>query len=218
MRIRSSVLPLLLIGLAACPKDKKKGAADSVAVAPPIVADTTPTDLSSVQTSLPPAAPDTFKRLPPPKPPRTEQAAAPSYPQAPSALMDAVQRSQTVSKFCYQEFGQKVDPTLRGGVAVDTTGVDWTVGAKENTGDGIRAGLGEGAATDFLDDSWWGPAIPLPEEPYFCLAERSTGFRGKQLSALGLLRPVPLQVRPPSLFVRRHCGQLFKIFTHNGKD
>ncbi|KUL41423.1 3-oxosteroid 1-dehydrogenase [Actinoplanes awajinensis] len=52
-------------------------------------------------------------------------------------------------------------------------GVDWTVGARENTGDGIRAGLGAGAATDFLDDSWWGPAIPLPGEPYFCLAERT---------------------------------------------
>jgi 3-oxosteroid 1-dehydrogenase len=52
-------------------------------------------------------------------------------------------------------------------------GVDWTVGAKENTGDGIRAGLRAGAATDLLDDAWWGPAIPLPEEPYFCLAERT---------------------------------------------
>ena len=52
-------------------------------------------------------------------------------------------------------------------------GVDWTVGAKENTGDGIQAGLRAGAATDFLDDSWWGPAIPLPGEPYFCLAERT---------------------------------------------
>ena len=52
-------------------------------------------------------------------------------------------------------------------------GTDWTVGAKENTGDGIQAGMGAGAATDFLDDSWWGPAIPLPDEPYFCLAERT---------------------------------------------
>lgn len=52
-------------------------------------------------------------------------------------------------------------------------GTDWTVGAKENTGDGIQAGLRAGAATDFLDDAWWGPAIPLPEEPYFCLAERT---------------------------------------------
>jgi 3-oxosteroid 1-dehydrogenase len=52
-------------------------------------------------------------------------------------------------------------------------GVDWTVGAKENSGDGIQAGLRAGAATDFLDDAWWGPAIPLPDEPYFCLAERT---------------------------------------------
>ena len=120
MRIRPSLLPLLLLGVVACPKDKKGAPSDSVAVAPPLVADTTPTDLSAVPTNLPPAAPDTFKRLPLPKAPAREPA-APSYPQAPSALMDAVQRSQTVSKFCYQEFGQKVDPSLRGGVAMLVT-------------------------------------------------------------------------------------------------
>jgi len=32
--------------------------------------------------------------------------------------MDAVEREGTASRFCYQEFGQKVDPTLRGGVAL----------------------------------------------------------------------------------------------------
>lgn len=52
-------------------------------------------------------------------------------------------------------------------------GVDWTVGAKENTGDGIRAGRQVGAALDLMDDAWWGPAIPLPGQPYFCLAERT---------------------------------------------
>jgi 3-oxosteroid 1-dehydrogenase len=52
-------------------------------------------------------------------------------------------------------------------------GVDWTVGAKENTGDGIRAGRQIGAALDLMDDAWWGPAIPLPGQPYFCLAERT---------------------------------------------
>jgi 3-oxosteroid 1-dehydrogenase len=51
--------------------------------------------------------------------------------------------------------------------------VDWTVGAQENTGDGIRAGLAAGAAISLMEDAWWGPAIPLPEEPYFCLAERT---------------------------------------------
>jgi 3-oxosteroid 1-dehydrogenase len=49
----------------------------------------------------------------------------------------------------------------------------WSVGAKENTGDGIRAGQRAGAALDLMDDAWWGPAIPLPDQPYFCLAERT---------------------------------------------
>jgi 3-oxosteroid 1-dehydrogenase len=52
-------------------------------------------------------------------------------------------------------------------------GTDWTVGAEENTGDGIRAGERLGAALDLMDDAWWGPAIPLPDEPWFCLAERT---------------------------------------------
>jgi 3-oxosteroid 1-dehydrogenase len=53
------------------------------------------------------------------------------------------------------------------------TGTQWTVGAKENTGDGIRAGERAGAALALMDDAWWGPAIPLPGQPYFCLAERT---------------------------------------------
>jgi 3-oxosteroid 1-dehydrogenase len=52
-------------------------------------------------------------------------------------------------------------------------GTSWTVGAKENTGDGIAAGRRAGSALDLMDDAWWGPAIPLPDEPYFCLAERT---------------------------------------------
>ncbi|MGP3964210.1 3-oxosteroid 1-dehydrogenase [Nonomuraea sp. 3N208] len=52
-------------------------------------------------------------------------------------------------------------------------GTSWTVGAKENTGDGIEAGERAGAALGLMDDAWWGPAIPLPGQPYFCLAERT---------------------------------------------
>ncbi|MFE0524360.1 3-oxosteroid 1-dehydrogenase [Streptomyces sp. NPDC058954] len=52
-------------------------------------------------------------------------------------------------------------------------GTDWTVGAKENTGEGIRAGQRAGAALGLMDDAWWGPAIPLPDQSYFCLAERT---------------------------------------------
>jgi len=35
------------------------------------------------------------------------------------------------------------------------------------------AGQELGAATGLMDDAWWGPSIPLPGGPYFCLAERS---------------------------------------------
>ncbi|MFJ5631249.1 3-oxosteroid 1-dehydrogenase [Streptomyces goshikiensis] len=52
-------------------------------------------------------------------------------------------------------------------------GTQWSVGAKENTGDGIRAGERAGAALGLMEDAWWGPSIPLPGEPYFCLAERT---------------------------------------------
>ncbi|HEX7303524.1 3-oxosteroid 1-dehydrogenase [Lentzea sp.] len=52
-------------------------------------------------------------------------------------------------------------------------GTQWTVGAKENTGDGHRAGQRAGAAFDLMDDAWWGPVIPTPGSSYFCLAERT---------------------------------------------
>jgi 3-oxosteroid 1-dehydrogenase len=52
-------------------------------------------------------------------------------------------------------------------------GTDWTTGATGNTGDGIVAGQRLGAATGLMDDAWWGPSIPLPRGPYFCLAERN---------------------------------------------
>jgi 3-oxosteroid 1-dehydrogenase len=52
-------------------------------------------------------------------------------------------------------------------------GTDWTVGAKANTGDGIRAAERHGGALELMDDAWWGPSIPLTGGPWFCLAERT---------------------------------------------
>lgn len=52
-------------------------------------------------------------------------------------------------------------------------GADWTTGAAGNTGAGIQAAERAGAALDLMDDAWWGPAIPLPRGPWFCLAERN---------------------------------------------
>ena len=53
------------------------------------------------------------------------------------------------------------------------TSIDWTTGSEFNTGGGILAGIAAGAETDLLDDAWWGPTIPLPSGPWFCLAERN---------------------------------------------
>ncbi len=69
--------------------------------------------------------------------------------------------------------GFEHNAAMRGQYQRQPIGTEWTVGARENTGDGIRAGERAGAALDLMDDAWWGPAIPLPGEPYFCLAERT---------------------------------------------
>ena len=50
---------------------------------------------------------------------------------------------------------------------------DWTTGALGNTGGGILAGIAAGAQTALMDEAWWGPTIPLPGRPWFCLAERN---------------------------------------------
>ncbi|MCA1982113.1 3-oxosteroid 1-dehydrogenase [Nocardioides sp. R-N-C8] len=50
---------------------------------------------------------------------------------------------------------------------------DWTTGALGNTGGGILAGIAAGAETALMDEAWWGPTIPLPGRPWFCLAERN---------------------------------------------
>ena len=39
---------------------------------------------------------------------------------------------------------------------------DHSLGARENTGDGIVAGLRLGAAIDFMDDAWWMPSVEHP--------------------------------------------------------
>jgi hypothetical protein len=105
-------LPLLAV-LAACPGDKPQPPVQTAQV------DTTPANLDSLQTAIPPAAPDTFKPIP--KPVRPAQTVRRAYPPAPAALMEVVDRQQSFTRFCYQEFGQKSDPTLAGGVTVLVT-------------------------------------------------------------------------------------------------
>jgi hypothetical protein len=103
---------MMCLGVAACHDDKP------VDKTPVVAADTTPVDLSKLKTAIPQAAPDTFT---PPKPEVAEQPSVPSYPPAPPALMQSVNREQAFSRFCFEEFGQKIDPSLRGGVAILVT-------------------------------------------------------------------------------------------------
>ena len=53
------------------------------------------------------------------------------------------------------------------------TSIEWTTGSENNDGQGILAGIVAGAETELMDDAWWGPTIPLPNGPWFCLAERN---------------------------------------------
>ena len=49
----------------------------------------------------------------------------------------------------------------------------WTVGSEGNTGDTIQAGMRLGAATDLMDEAWWGPtSLPPGKAPAFHVGER----------------------------------------------
>ena len=98
-------------------------AAKSIADAPPSAR----VDLSKLNSNIPKARPDTFTF----RPLRVER-----IPDAPQALMDAAEREQGISRFCYQEYGQKTDPRLIGAVALVVT-------VEGNAIAGIRIGADE---------------------------------------------------------------------------
>jgi hypothetical protein len=123
---RLAFLPFLAITLA-CPGEKKKDVAqlpvdtlkpDSTKMI--TSTDTAPADLGKIKTNLPAAAPDSFheQKL---KPSGVGNPSRSSFADAPAPLVDAVQREQSATRFCYTEFGQKADPTLRGNVAMVVT-------------------------------------------------------------------------------------------------
>ena len=110
--------------LSACGGDGTSKSTDAAVAAFSAPADTQKVDLGSLKTGLPPAVSDSF--IAPSKAPRLR---IENIPDAPEALMDAVQREEGISRFCYQEFGQKVDPKLVGVVAlvvVVDVGKIWT--------------------------------------------------------------------------------------------
>jgi len=150
---RLALVPLLGVALA-CPGDKRKDTAqvptDSLktdTAAATATTDTTHTDLSGIKANLPRAATAT----PPAKTASTGSVRGgnltpihTSFPDAPTPLVEAVQREQSATRFCFTEFGQKSDPSLRGNVAmlvtVSNAGVsDARVGDSRWTGSAGRA-------------------------------------------------------------------------------
>lgn len=115
----ATILPMMLL-FAACPKDKE-AKRDSMPIDTTHLDTTQATDLSSIKTSLPPAEPDTFKQRKLPTASTSSAGGGLSVPAAPAALTEAVQREQSMTKFCFTEFGQKSDPSLRGNVAMVVT-------------------------------------------------------------------------------------------------
>ncbi len=101
---------LLFVACGGDAKPKSAAAAAAAFAAPP---DTAKVDLGAVKTNLPPTVSDSF--VAPPTRPRLR---IENIPDAPDALMEAVQREEGISRFCYQEFGQKSDPKLVGAVAL----------------------------------------------------------------------------------------------------
>ena len=57
------------------------------------------------------------------------------------------------------------DPQLRETYLPEGGRPERSLGARENTGDGIVAGLGLGAAVQFMDDAWWMPSVAHPAGP-----------------------------------------------------
>lgn len=114
---RLALLPFAVV-LMACPGDKKPQRAASIPIdtAPP-PADTAQTNLSTIKANTPTAAPDTFRqRKLVPSGAEAAGRGEPGLPEAPQPLLDAVEREESASQFCFVEFGKKSDPGLRGNV------------------------------------------------------------------------------------------------------
>ena len=120
--MKRTALALMLLAVVACPRDKKERA-ENIPVDTTKV-DSASADLSKVQSAIPPASPDTFTRrkLTPPASAATASGGGESgLPTAPAELLDAVEREQSFSRFCFTEFGKKSDPSLRGNVVMAVT-------------------------------------------------------------------------------------------------
>ncbi|MGN6780642.1 MAG: 3-oxosteroid 1-dehydrogenase [Marmoricola sp.] len=107
-----------------------------------------------------------------------------------TALTDLVVEDGRVTGVTVEQAGRLVTVRARHGVVLASGGFEhnqelrekylphptdasWSTGGAWNTGAGHVAALAAGADVALMDDAWWGPTIPLPHGPWFCLAERN---------------------------------------------
>jgi hypothetical protein len=137
-----TLLFLGALALAACSDAPKH---DGQAPPPRLASDSAPADLSKLKANIPAAVADTFTPLP--------IVRLKGIPDAPAVLADAAEREQGISRFCYQEYGQKVDPKLVGAVALVVT-------MERNQIVGVRVGA----------EAWSSPAGTAVER---CLVQKA---------------------------------------------
>ena len=101
---------VLLLLVACGGGDTRRAAAPATAMRADSAAST---NLSGLRANIPSALPDTFTPI--------RRRVIANIPDAPQALMDAAEREEGISRFCYQEHGQKVDAKLVGAVALVVT-------------------------------------------------------------------------------------------------
>lgn len=104
-----------------------------------LASDSAPADLSKLSANIPPPVADTFTPI--------KMIKVENIPDAPPDLMDAAEREESISRFCYQEYGQKVDPKLVGAVAMVVTVDGNAIQAVRVGADDWSSGAGKGVET-----------------------------------------------------------------------
>lgn len=109
-----------------------------------------------------------------------------------SPLLELIEDNGAVVGAVVEKDGKKLQIRARKGVVIGAggfehnqqmreqylpkpTSAEWSGSQINNTGDGIRAAMQVGAATDLMNHAWWAPAVKIPgwDRPFVIFAERS---------------------------------------------
>lgn len=109
-----------------------------------------------------------------------------------SPLIELIEDQGAVVGAVVEQNGKRINVRARKGVVIGAggfehnqsmreqylpqpTSTEWSGSQTNNTGDGIRAAMEVGAATDLMNHAWWAPAVKIPgwDRPFIIFAERS---------------------------------------------